>query len=254
MPSEKELVDYYQKDYFFGDEYVDYVKDRKALEKNFSKRIDLLLDLCEKKNNLRVCEIGSAYGFFLNLIKPYAAKTIGFESGKDGVAFANKTFNVNTSTRDFLKASIKEKQDLFVMWDVIEHLRYPEKYVEKASQLLKQGGVFALTTGDIGALVAKMKKDKWRMIHPPTHLYYFTKKSLLVLLERYGFEPLVVNYPPHYRNLGSVIGMIKLDRERKQKPSRIVDFFENVANATGLHRINFGVNTRDIVFIAARKK
>lgn len=254
MPNEEALREYYQKDYFFGDEYVDYIKDRKALEKNFSKRINTLINLVGTKRNIKVCEIGSAYGFFLNLIKPFSSKTIGFEMGKDGVDYANKNFAVNTFDKDFLKTEIDKGQDLCVMWDVIEHLRYPDKYVEKSATLLAKNGIFALTTGDIGSFLARRKLDGWRMIHPPTHLYYFTKKSLEILLERNGLEPVYAEYPPHYRNLGSVIGMIGLDRDRKGKSSAIIKPIEYIANKTGLHRINFGVNTRDIVFIAGRKK
>ena len=69
MPSEDDLRKFYDEGYYFGEEYVDYTKDRKALEVNFKKRVDLIRKLSRKKR-LNVCEIGSAYGYFLNLIKP----------------------------------------------------------------------------------------------------------------------------------------------------------------------------------------
>lgn len=254
MPTQAQLSKYYQKDYFFGDEYVDYIKDRKALEKNFIKRVNGLISLSKKREKLKVCEIGSAYGFFLNLIKPYASKTIGFELGRDAVDFANKTFSINSHNTDFMKVKVDGGQDICVMWDVIEHLRYPDKFVKKSSEILSKGGIFALTTGDIGSFLARKKKDGWRMIHPPTHLYYFTKKSLEILLERNGLKPISIEYAAHYRNLGSVIGMVRLDRERKNRSTRAIKVIEYVLNKLSLNRINFGVNTRDIVFIAARKE
>lgn len=254
MPTEAELVKHYQKDYYFGDEYVDYTKDRRALEINFTKRVSLLLSLVKKKSKLQVLEIGSAYGFFLNAIKPYSKETLGFEMSQDGVNYANKNFNVNTTNKNFLKTKIKNQQDIVVMWDVIEHLRYPEKYIEKISKTLKKGGIVALTTGDIGAFIARKKGNGWRMIHPPTHLYYFTQKSLEILLEKNGLEPIEIQYPAHYRNLGSVVGMIRLDRERKKKNTKLIKIAEKTINKTGLHKINFGVNTRDIVLVVARKK
>lgn len=253
MPTENELRDFYDKDYYFGEEYIDYTKDRKALEVNFRKRVELIRKLSRKKK-LNVCEVGSAYGYFLNLIKPHSNKVIGFEMSDEGVEYANKNFQVNTTTKDFMKTKVASNQDVVVMWDVIEHLLRPDEYVEKAAGLLNKGGLFCLTTGDISSMVAKRQGDRWRMIHPPTHLYYFTKKSLEILLERNGIEPIHSSYPAHYRNLGSVLGMMELDAERKGRGSRAVKMATGIADKTGLSKINFGVNTRDIVLMVGRKK
>lgn len=253
MPTEKELRDFYDKDYYFGEEYIDYTKDRKALEINFQKRVDLIRKLSKKKK-LNVCEVGSAYGYFLNLIKPFSKKTVGFEMSDEGVEYANTNFDANTTTKDFMKAKVQKDQDVVVMWDVIEHLLKPEEYVQKASSLLNKGGLFCITTGDISARIAQRQGDRWRMIHPPTHLYYFTKKSLEILFERNGLEPIYVSYPAHYRNLGSVLGMMMIDNERKGRSNEFIRVAAAIADKTRLSNINFGVNTRDIVLMVGRKK
>lgn len=253
MPSESELRDYYDKDYYFGEEYIDYTKDRRALEINFKKRVDLILKLSRKKK-LNVCEVGSAYGYFLNLIKPFSHKVRGFEMSDEGVDYSNSNFQVNTTTKDFLKTEVSKDQDVVVMWDVIEHLLEPDRYVKKAADLLNKDGLLCVTTGDISSLVAQRQGNRWRMIHPPTHLYYFTKKSLEILFEKNGLEPVYSSYPAHYRNLGSVLGMMILDAERKNRSSSVIKIVASVADRTGLANFNFGVNTRDIILIVGRKK
>ena len=60
------------------------------------------------------------------------------------------------------------------MWDTIEHLKRPDLFVQKAAADLRPGGLIALTTGDIGSLNARLRGARWRMIHPPTHLHYFS--------------------------------------------------------------------------------
>src|SRR5690606_30901936 len=111
MPTESELRDFYDKDYYFGEEYIDYTKDRRALEINFEKRVELIRKL-SRKSKLNVCEIGSAYGYFLNLIKPYSNKVVGFEMSDEGVEYANKNFKVNTTTDDFMKSKVARNQDV----------------------------------------------------------------------------------------------------------------------------------------------
>ena len=57
------------------------------------------------------------------------------------------------------------------LWDTIEHLAEPEAYLEKIAKSLPVGGWLFLTTGDIGSPMARARGSRWRMIHPPTHLY-----------------------------------------------------------------------------------
>src|SRR5262245_22186186 len=56
----------YMDAYFAGGEYADYVADRSILQRNFARRIGQLLRL---KPGGKLLEIGSAYGFFLELAR-----------------------------------------------------------------------------------------------------------------------------------------------------------------------------------------
>ena len=61
-------------------------------------------------------------------------------------------------------------------------------YGEKAYEVLKPGGRLFLTTGDIGSWVARIQGPRWRLIHPPTHLHYFSKATITRLLTGLGFS------------------------------------------------------------------
>jgi hypothetical protein len=87
------------------------------------------------------------------------------------------------------------------MWDTIEHLLKPHLYLEKISRHTRPGGLIALTTGDIKSLNARLMKKKWRLIHPPTHVYYFSLDTLRRLLWRYGFEIIYHKHCGLYRSL-----------------------------------------------------
>ena len=55
-----------------------------------------------------------------------------------------------------------------------------------------------MTTGDIGSLMARWRGARWRQIHPPTHLHYFSKLTLAQLLERHGFTVAYAGYDGMY--------------------------------------------------------
>lgn len=253
IPTEKEIQKLYQQEYFFGMEYSDYKADRPALEANFKKRIKRLEQSLH--NDATVVELGSAYGYFLNLIKDNVKNHIGFEISKAGVNYSVDELNVKAVNDDFMKHNIKESSvDLVVMWDVIEHLTAPDVYIEKASKILKKNGKLVLTTGDIERLVPKIRKNKWRMIHPPTHIYYFSAETLSRLLEKYGLKIDYVKYPAISRNTGSVIKQLSVNQKAAGRSGKFLDRAHAIAEKTGMHNINVPINTFDVMEILATKK
>jgi SAM-dependent methyltransferase len=254
MPTNEELTKLYQEEYFFGMEYSDYKADRPALEYNFKKRIKRLRDRTLKKD-FKIVEIGSAYGYFLDLIKKDVKDHIGFEVSTDGVEYSKGELKVNATNEDFMKYKFKNASvDTVFMWDVIEHLTEPEVYLEKINSILKPGGRVVFTTGDIGKLVPKLRKEKWRMIHPPTHVHYFTAKSATRLLKNKGFEVENIYYKGISRNLGSVANQIIANKKVKNKKTKTLSAGHAVAERLKITKLNIPVNTWDVMEVVAVKK
>lgn len=254
MPTNEELKKLYQEEYFFGMEYFDYKADRPALEKNFKNRLKRLNKRVIDKD-FKIVEVGSAYGYFLNLVKSEVNGHIGFEVSEDGVKFSKEKLKVNATTDDFLNHKFKNNSiDTVFMWDVMEHLTEPEKFVQKASYILKPEGRIVFTTGDIGKAVPKLRKGNWRMIHPPTHVHYFTADSARKLLNNFGFKVENIYYKGVYRNLGSVANQIISNRKAKKKDTQLLDFGHKIASKTGLTKLNIPLNTWDIMEVVAVKE
>jgi len=133
------------------------------------------------------------------------------------------------------------------MWDTIEHLRAPNLYVEKIAQHTDQGALLAVTTADVASLNARVRGARWRMIHPPTHLHYFSSATLARLLERHGFEVIYNRYCGFYRSLGNVAYNILVLRQ--QKPG----LFKQLER-TGLTKFGFYLNLYDIMYVIARRR
>jgi len=76
--------------------------------------------------------------------------------------------------------------EVITLWDVIEHLRDPVGVVTMAARGLKPGGVLALSTGDLGSWCARLSGASWHLFNLPEHLFFFTPRSLVLILERAG--------------------------------------------------------------------
>lgn len=250
-PTEAELSAAYEHDYFFGGEYANYFEDRPALELNFKRRLERLRQYFTPQTSL--IEVGCSYGFFLNLAKSCVAKVVGYDITSEGIAYAKKEFGLEVYNESFLNYH-GEKVDMVCLWDVVEHLPNPGAVMEKIATVVKPGGYVALTTGDIGALVAKMRGDKWRMVHPPTHLFYFDKQSMTKLLARYGFKVVEFRHQTTYRNVDSVFKQLLTRSKDKPMQLAILSFGYKVASVVGATKWNFGLNLFDIMDVVAVKE
>ncbi len=239
----------YTENYFKGEEYVDYIRDKEILQTNFQKRLNYIFKNFNKADITNTLEIGCAYGFFaetLNKDLP-GIKYVGYDVVPEAIEYGTQQLKQNIICGDYLDAKVEPGISDVFMWDVIEHLPNPEKFIEKASRELKSGGRIYITTGDIECFIPRMQKDKWRMIHPPSHLHYFSKNTLSKLLEQNGFKVKSVTYPPVYRSVRLIY--YSLFMLRKKYPG-IVEKLYNLIPV----KLNVAINTFDIMFLIAEKK
>ncbi len=239
----------YTENYFKGEEYVDYLRDKEILQTNFKKRLKRIYKIVSKSKIANTLEIGCAYGFFAEIVTKELQKSkyIGYDVVPEAIEYGKTKLNQHLVCADYLKAQIEEKLSDVFMWDVIEHLPNPEKFIEKAASELQSGGRIYITTGDIERLIPRMQKAKWRMVHPPSHLQYFSKKTLSLLLENYGFKIIDVSYPPVFRSVRLIYYSLFMLRK---KHSRFVEKLYSTIPS----KMNVAINTFDIMFLIAEKK
>lgn len=254
IPDEAELERLYEEDYFFGQEYFDYLADRPALEKNFAKRIKALKKAGALGKDKTLVEVGCAYGYFMNMVKDQVGSVSGYDVAPDGIKYAKEEFGLSASTDNFLTEDFPEKVDVVAMWDVIEHVSEPDAFVKKSAEILKKGGVLTLTTGDIGTLLPRMRGGKWRMIHPPTHIYYFNKKSMTALLDKLGFDIVDYHYDAQYRNVGSALNQLIMKSKAANRGEGIWGPVLSASKRIGLDKLNIPLNLRDIMNVTAVKR
>lgn len=244
---EEELLELYSKKYFSGYEYSNYIADRKILQKNFKLRLKILRNFLDPDRHKHLFEIGCAYGFFLRAANSQFESVRGIDISKDAVLYARERLELNAVCGDFLKYDFgNEKFDVVCMWDTIEHLNYPHLYLDRISKHTESGSLLALTTGDIYSLNARIRKNKWRLIHPSTHTHYFSKRTLTKLLEEKGFKIVYNRYCGFYRSV-DMVALRTLGEHNKWR------WFYNFLRKTQLVRVGFYLNLYDIMYVIARK-
>jgi hypothetical protein len=85
------------------------------------------------------------------------------------------------------------------------------------------------------------------MIHPPTHLHYFSVATLRRLLERLGFDVIHVSHPGNSRTLRGVLYILLALKAKKPAIYRMLQ-------SLPLLDIGFTVNLLDIMYVVARRR
>lgn len=240
----------YDEDYFMGSEYEHYVRDKDAFIRNFNARIDRLQKLDPGRRFENILELGCAYGFFGLVVKqrfPNSQYT-GLDITPKPIDHGKNEYNLNLICKDYLtfQRGGQTYTDVF-MWDVIEHLPSPDAVIEKVYADLDEGGRLYITTGDISALLPRLQGKRWRMIHPPSHLHYFSRKTISVLLERKGFRIVAVLYPAVRRSLKQIYhSLFILNKSERTFHKKIHSLIPEA--------LQIPLNTFDIMMVVAEKR
>lgn len=222
---------------YFSSGYGDYAKEHVALEKNFQDRIKRIR---KYKASGKLLEIGCAHGYFLKNAEKYY-QCFGIDLNPSVTKITKTNTKAKIFAGDFLVQKFpKNYFDIICMFDTLEHLKYPEKYLKKISEILKTKGVVIIETGDIGSFLARIQGKGWRLIMLPDHLQYFSKQTLIQLLTNCGFQIQNVSIVGFYRTIRQIIYRLTGNKKLLQFSNPILSKW-------------IPLNTFDLIFVIAQK-
>jgi SAM-dependent methyltransferase len=135
-------------------------------------------------------DVGCWLGFLLDEARSRGWTTVGLEPSVFASEYARAKLGVDVRTADLFTADLPEGQfDAVVLGDVIEHLLDPGAALDRIAMLGRPGAVLYLALPDAGSRVARLLGSRWWSV-VPTHVQYFTRRSLTMLLGRHGWEVL----------------------------------------------------------------
>lgn len=239
----------YGSGYHDGEEYLDYAGQRETLGRNFRDYLDRMQRYGVGGDSL--LEVGCAHGFFLAEASARFRRVHGLDVSASAVQAARERLGVSAEAGELTAHRPAEPYDVVCLWDTIEHLTDPRSALWSASRLLRERGFLFLTTGDAGSLVARLRGPRWRMIHPPTHVHYFSRKGMRRLLETLGFETLGIESLAGRRQIGNVLH--NLDRFGRSTSLRAAARGLLRRAPSALLRRDVRLGLGDVMFVAARR-
>ncbi len=253
-PDPSELRDIYAIDYFRDSVnganlhgYSDYLRDETQHRANARRRLRLLER--HAKRSGRLLDVGCAAGFFLDEARLRGWEAEGVDVSPEMAAWGRAHLGARVAEGTLVDAPRPPGGfDTITMWDYIEHAVDPAADLGRSRELLRSGGILALSTGDIGSVVARLSGRRWHLLTPRHHNFFFSRKTLAYLLRRSGFEVLQMSAPAALYSLHHVV--FKLEALLgvpwlRRSAARIA--------ASRFGRAAVPLNLFDIVTVVARK-
>lgn len=136
---------------------------------------------CKKyfRNKKSILEIGVGGGQTIYWFDQLNYNVVGIEPDKKNTQLINKKLKNSKVINSFIEEiEIREKFDIIWMSHVLEHLVRPDLFLKKIKNNLKSNGIFFIEVPS-----SEHKETLESSIFRNPHVYHFTKKSLLRLVE-----------------------------------------------------------------------
>lgn len=198
----------------------------------------------------RLLDMGCGLGFFLQRVSQCPGwEVAGCEISATAVTYARDILGQRNivcdqpETVDFSEAEF----DIITMWDVIDHIPFPDPLLRRCWTLLKTGGICFIRTPNILTQLprARLKRltafsqPNVQCIQPRDHLHHYSPTSIRKLLERNMFADI------QFTHLQPVLS----DKSRVFRGIKRVGF--EIVRALAL--ISRGRLNYDSLFVVARK-
>lgn len=184
--SKQDLTDFYEHQYHLS------YQEKKGVISYFDryehdcKVADIRLDSYSKylSNGMKGLDIGSSNSAFVHRANNRGMNCMGLELG-DSIGDDSVTIRGNLENAELEKAYY----DFVTMHDSIEHMIDPKSALVKVRLILKTNGLLIV---DLPDFFAPEGIHHWKRVE---HLWFFTEKDFIRLLESTGFKMLEVTRP-----------------------------------------------------------
>ena len=189
----KEIMDHplhlYEGIHYYDAWWRDKAKEEEEVRRLKDKTSAWVLDQMKKwvKPGARLLDVGCAFGYFLESARKRGYQVKGLEISKAYQEARQRGFEVFNQPLENLNLP-DGSFDAVIFIDVFEHLSDPEVALEKCRHLVeKKEGVLVFFTPNVDSIFRHLLGAHW-LHFKLEHLYYYSKTSLVKLLDKHGFE------------------------------------------------------------------
>ncbi len=180
-----------------------YVSQSAGRMATFVSGVKLIETFLPQKGKL--LDVGCAAGFFVKAAKERGWQAHGVEPSHWLAKYGREKLGVDSRQGTLHTAKYAANSfDVVTFWDVLEHVPDPTADVKEAYRILKPGGLLVVNYPNFGSKLARLAGRKWWFLLS-VHLWYFTPKTIRLMLERNGFQPFFEKRHWQKLNLGYLV-------------------------------------------------
>ncbi len=189
-----------REDYYFYNPIINpQAKHENQNIRDFRKGLSLLEEY-KTPSNSKLLDVGCALGIFLCMAKQHGWDTYGVDISEYATRYARDVFGITTMCGFLPDLNLPEKEfDAITLWDVFEHFSDPLTQMREIHRILKDDGIVLLDTPNAEALIRKVAHVIYwatrgkvsypaQKLHHLFHLYYYSRDTARMLLEKSGFK------------------------------------------------------------------
>ncbi|MBP7828579.1 MAG: class I SAM-dependent methyltransferase [Kiritimatiellae bacterium] len=262
--TDRDLLAIYRQGYFNSpvesQGYADYLSMEEAIRMNAVRRLRRLAAFLPERlprpgmpaatppgAGPRLVELGCAHGFFLDEARKCGYRVWGVEPAEDASEHARARLGLDVATGTLADHELEPgAADAIALWDVIEHVDRPGALLDQCFQLLRPGGVLALSTGNVRSLASRLSGRSWHLYNLPEHLFFFSPPVLRHMLARSGFQRMTVRHP-------ASVYPLKYLEERLRRTAWPRWFWTRFRLPRRLHGLPVAVNLWDVSEVLAER-
>jgi 2-polyprenyl-3-methyl-5-hydroxy-6-metoxy-1,4-benzoquinol methylase len=148
----------------------------------------------------KLLDVGCAMGIFLAMARERGWEVSGVDISDYAIRFAMERFGIDCFAGYLKDANLPDRYfDVITLWDVLEHFENPLEELKEVKRILTDDGIILFDTPNIDSLMrlfahwtykitGGLLKYPVKKLYHQFHLYYFSPKTLRMLLDKAGFE------------------------------------------------------------------
>ncbi len=210
LPSNEEVVSFYDEGYYLGSSKYSYIDERKVKgsELVWERRIKKLIQIFEMENHRKpknILDVGCSFGGLLEVARnKFGLIPVGVEVSEYSSSYAiERGIEVIKGSIESVEVG-NDRFDIITMIEVIEHLKHPYEVLKKIFDANTKGGILLVQTANIDGIQSKFWGGKYHY-YLPGHLHYFSNKTLRNLIFEAGYSKVYEFYPVEFGLLPKVV-------------------------------------------------
>lgn len=140
------------------------------------------------KKEGKYLDVGCSYGIGVKVAKDLGFDSLGIEPTGNAVKCAKNLLRIRVLRKTLYQANFTDNSfDIVTLYDVLEHIPNPRKFLYEARRILKKDGLLVIQCPNIKSLAYFFLRKEWNWLLIPNHLWHFDLSTLSKLLTELNF-------------------------------------------------------------------